>query len=229
METLYKYCRLLGVRPGDSAEAVKRAFRERIKHCHPDRSGNEDQARQLIEAYDALKTGVPVMETTPGGARVYRSPEAAAARDRAARYAYTSAESGGHSSGFGPSGSPRNQGGYSSGYRAGEELFRAVMAEQEGAAGLGAVLNRRSRAGQDLPGMEFFRRAEDQLEKTVRRFEGQKHRSKRYWARDYTTAIVKVQILYRDVISRYPMLASRARDRMHALEKLLGELRVLAR
>ncbi|MEQ8350319.1 MAG: J domain-containing protein [Leptospiraceae bacterium] len=212
METLYKYCRLLGVRPGDSAEAVKRAFREKIKGCHPDRKGNEDQARLLIEAYDALKTGVPVMETTPTGARVYRKP---ATGGRPAAYARS-----GHTQ--------SDQRGFTPGYRVGQELFRAASGGGE-AAGLGAVLRRSATSSEDVPGMEFFRRAEGQLEQTIRRFEGQKHRSKRYWARDYISGIVKVQILYRDVISRYPMLAARARERMHSLERLVLELRTLAR
>ncbi len=215
METLYKYCRLLGVRPGDSAEAVKRAFREKIKHCHPDRQGNEDQARILIEAYDALKTGVPIMETTPGGARVYRKPDPHARPTSQA-----------HSR---PAPGYSQHRGFTPGYRAGQELFRAAMAGSAEPAGLGAMLRRSAPSTQDVPGMEFFKRAENQLETTIRRFEGQKHRSKRYWARDYISGIVKVQVLYRDVISRYPMLAGRARERMHSLERLLLELRTLAR
>jgi|TARA_B100001939_G_scaffold348213_1_gene374163 curved DNA-binding protein CbpA len=213
LETLYKYCRLLGVRPGDSAEAVKRAFREKIKHCHPDRKGNEDQARILIEAYDALKAGVPIMETAPGGARIYRKPD-------------PNSRPSSHTQNRPAPGYSQHRG-FTPGYRAGQELFRAAMGGAE-PAGIGAVL-RRSAPTQDVPGMEFFRRAENQLEQTIRRFEGQKHRSKRYWARDYISGIVKVQVLYRDVISRYPMLAARARERMHSLERLLLELRTLAR
>ena len=228
MDSLYTYCRLLGVRPGDSAEAVKRAFREKIKQCHPDRQGNEDQARVLIEAYDALKSGVPVMETTPGGARIYRKPTRA--EQNRPHYAHTgSPGQPGHNGYAGTSGAQSSAGGYTAGYRAGAELFRSVMGGTAEPTGIHSILKRRSSPAADVPGLEFFRRAEDELERTVRRFEGQKHRSKRYWARDYITGIVRVQILYRDVISRYPMLAGRARERMHSLEKLLLELRTLAR
>lgn len=211
------------MRPGDSAEHVKRAFRERIKECHPDRSGNEEQARVLIEAYDALKSGVPIMETTPNGARIYRSPAHAGAAHRPNGHAPTAHTQ--SSSARAPSGKE-----YSAGYRAGQELFRSAMGGGPDSDTLHQRLRRqRAAASMDVPGIEFFKRAEDELERTIRRFEGQKNRSKRYWAREYITGIVRVQILYRDVISRYPMLAPRARDRMHSLEKLLLELRTLAR
>ncbi|MBW7857632.1 MAG: hypothetical protein H3C43_04910 [Leptonema sp. (in: Bacteria)] len=60
MPKLDDYCSILGVRAGDSAEIVKQAFRLRIKEVHPDTfTGNSEKARLLIEAYRALKDGVP--------------------------------------------------------------------------------------------------------------------------------------------------------------------------
>lgn len=55
-----KYCKILGVKPGDSAEVVKAAFREKIKECHPDLGGDIEKTKLLIEAYEKLKNGVPV-------------------------------------------------------------------------------------------------------------------------------------------------------------------------
>ncbi|GIX41323.1 MAG: hypothetical protein KatS3mg129_1056 [Leptospiraceae bacterium] len=60
MMEIEKYCKLLGVKPGDSAEIVKAAFREKIKECHPDRGGDSEKTKLLIEAYEKLKDGVPV-------------------------------------------------------------------------------------------------------------------------------------------------------------------------
>lgn len=63
MDDLEKYCSILGVQAGDSAEIVKEAFRLRIKEVHPDReSGDSEEARLLIEAYRELKNGVPRVE-----------------------------------------------------------------------------------------------------------------------------------------------------------------------
>ena len=36
MEHFQKYCQILGVKPGSSAEEVRKNFRELIKKYHPD-------------------------------------------------------------------------------------------------------------------------------------------------------------------------------------------------
>ncbi len=58
-----KYCRILGVKPGDSAEVVKSAFREKIKEFHPDRGGDNEKTKLILEAYNVLKHGVPKTQT----------------------------------------------------------------------------------------------------------------------------------------------------------------------
>lgn len=85
MQNFDKYCQALGVSPGDGPEAVKQAFRSRIKQHHPDAqrggdsdsgsSDNDSHSRLLIEAYTAFKKGVPCQpassvsssQTTPQG------------------------------------------------------------------------------------------------------------------------------------------------------------------
>lgn len=59
MDEILYYCKILGVQPGDSAEKVKSVFREKIKECHPDRGGDVEKTKILIEAYEKLKEGVP--------------------------------------------------------------------------------------------------------------------------------------------------------------------------
>lgn len=54
-----KYCHILGVKPGDSAEIVRSAFREKIKEYHPDRGGDNEKTKLILEAYNVLKHGVP--------------------------------------------------------------------------------------------------------------------------------------------------------------------------
>ncbi len=78
-----KYCRALGVAPGDGPEAVKQAFRSRIKQHHPDanRQADDGHSRLLIEAYAAFKKGVPARPApqsstihSPGPARPQAGP-----------------------------------------------------------------------------------------------------------------------------------------------------------
>lgn len=53
------YYRLLGVDRRASREALKRAFRDRLKHVHPDHNPDDplavDRTRQLVEAYKVLR------------------------------------------------------------------------------------------------------------------------------------------------------------------------------
>jgi len=75
---LEEHYKILGLRPGAGPEDVKKAFRSRIKECHPDKaSGPEeaDRARRLIEAYGALKDAPPVTESAgSAGARPSSGP-----------------------------------------------------------------------------------------------------------------------------------------------------------
>src|SRR5262245_9639359 len=56
MQSLYD---LLGVRPDDDAETLKKAFRKAAKASHPDHHGGDPEAaarfRQISEAYEILR------------------------------------------------------------------------------------------------------------------------------------------------------------------------------
>lgn len=45
---------VLGLGRGASLDEIKRAYRERVRRCHPDHGGSEDAFRQLQEAYELL-------------------------------------------------------------------------------------------------------------------------------------------------------------------------------
>ncbi|MFB6135184.1 MAG: J domain-containing protein [Halobacteriaceae archaeon] len=46
---------VLGVTPDASPEAVRRAYRERVKEVHPDRGGDEDDFERVRDAYERLR------------------------------------------------------------------------------------------------------------------------------------------------------------------------------
>ena len=45
---------VLGVDPGADADAVRTAYRERIKETHPDTGGDEDEFKRVRDAYERL-------------------------------------------------------------------------------------------------------------------------------------------------------------------------------
>ena len=64
---LKEHCNVLGVTPGASAQEVKQAYRDLAKVWHPDRFQDsprlsrqaEEKLKQINDAYEALKDGVP--------------------------------------------------------------------------------------------------------------------------------------------------------------------------
>lgn len=218
MQNIDQYCSILGVQPGDSADKVKSAFRNRIKLAHPDVSGSVSEAQKVIEAYEALKEGVPVPRTEMeggifvGGVRINPAtgrPYRKAATVRTTRSSFAE--------------------------KAGEELGRKIFEAMQGSGitedDIRAFLRaqRQKSEEDDFPGMQYFRRAENSLRETVNTFDRQKGRSKKFWARDYIGKLLQVQVLFRDVIRRYPVIAERARVRVLHIDELIRELRVMAR
>ena len=47
--------RVLGLPSGADAEAVRRAYRRRVKQAHPDHGGDEEEFRRVQEAYDTAR------------------------------------------------------------------------------------------------------------------------------------------------------------------------------
>lgn len=48
---------ILGVRPNQSEEKIKEAYRERLKETHPDHGGSESEFRMVKKAYDEIAGG----------------------------------------------------------------------------------------------------------------------------------------------------------------------------
>lgn len=221
MQNLEQYCAILGVRPGDSAEAVKSAFRTRIKSAHPDASGSVNQAQQVIEAYEALKDGVPVPRPQYEGGLYVDGVRINPATGRPYRQASTTRRPAGRATSFAQT--------------VGEELGRKIYEAMQGSglseADILAFLNAQRNRSQeaDFPGMQYLRRAENSLKETIASFDRQKGRSKKYWARDYIGKLLQVQVLFRDVVRRYPVIAERARSRVHQVDRMIRELRPLTR
>ena len=46
---------MLGLPHGADEEAVRRAYRRRVKEVHPDQGGDEEEFQRVQEAYDAAK------------------------------------------------------------------------------------------------------------------------------------------------------------------------------
>lgn len=49
-------CEVLGIDPGASREAVRAAYRERVKEVHPDRGGDPERFQEVQWAYDYLRS-----------------------------------------------------------------------------------------------------------------------------------------------------------------------------
>lgn len=91
MQNFDKYCRALGVVPGDGPEAVKKAFRSRIKQHHPDanRQADDGHSRLLIEAYAEFKKGVPARPAKPASTIHSAGPAGGAQRPASGKPAGT--------------------------------------------------------------------------------------------------------------------------------------------
>jgi len=232
MDQYFEYCKILGVSPGASAEDVKTAFRTRIKIHHPDRAktGSEgDAARKLIEAYQAMKNGWPAHIPTTRPAPV-SSPGAAAnamyERGRAAgQRIFDGAVRG------------RRESLFKSFF---EEFARAAFVEDEEDPSYETPVRDHAekadawvyRPGQNSqrfdPADEYFDRAEIALREVVQKFSRKTNQSKRQWSREYVSHLLNVQVLFRDVMRRYPNVYGRANKRLRQIQELMQEIKAMA-
>lgn len=200
MDDLEKYCSILGVQAGDSAEIVKEAFRLRIKEVHPDReSGDSEEARLLIEAYRELKNGVPRIKKKTAIPRPYRQA------DDIVRQSYESL--------------------YRDGSYADARIYDIIS--KTVAAAPQSVVDRLLEPLGQLPpsrGSEFLERAEHALQSIVRRYRASVRPGRRR-ASDLIRNLNQVKILYRDVGNRHPSLLSRCKCRLSQIDELMLQAR----
>lgn len=194
MDDLDKYCSILGVQPGDSAEIVKEAFRLRIKEAHPDRNGgNSEEARLLIEAYRVLKNGVPRPAKKRPIPRPYREADEITRQSYESLYRNSSV----------------------SDARVHEIIAKTVASR--------SILDRLMEPTGPLPpskGAEFLKRAEDALQNVLYRYRNSTRPGRRR-ARDLIRDLNQVKILYRDVGNRHPSLLSRCNYRLSQINELM--------
>jgi len=214
-----EYYTLLGIAPGATAPEIQQAFRSQIKEAHPDRSpGSGDRARLLIEAYRAIRHA-PLPRTAPGsgpGSGQPRGP--VVTRERPLREAEPNVSVD----------EPRLN-------RFFDKLSDIIYADDNEWAVYGAhdeiqeFLHFKSRKKQALEkekqAREYFDRAEELLKLTVARYNRMNNKKSRSWSRSYIANLVELKVLYRDVVNRYPSMASLASQRLGQIEDLIWEIR----
>lgn len=52
--TMSKYHDILGLKPGATEEEVKKAYRKKAMESHPDKGGNEEEFKKIVDAYEIL-------------------------------------------------------------------------------------------------------------------------------------------------------------------------------
>jgi len=207
-----QYYRLLGLEPGAGPEEIKKAFRDQIKLCHPDRSsGESEKARELIEAYNYLKenhtlhTEEKRKDPSPEN---YRSDKDFNAKE--------------------------------AGKRAGERIFQGIFRERSSFADRKPPIRDyydpldflKKRQESVLPldrGEVMLYRAEMALREVVQKYNRQmKTRSRRSWSREYIGKLVNIQVLFRDICVRYPGLSFQATSRLKQIQELIAEVKQMA-
>ncbi len=252
MEKFDEYCRLLGVRPGESAETVKRSFRARIKALHPDTNARSDkdsaEARLLIEAYQAFKQGVPQPPPRPpAGPRGPSPAERGAGLGDYQRDYQRGREFGRQvfeevfenrqeylkdvwinaAGRMFVDDAPRGGFGGTTAFEPEESLYEPRTVERPRRAPRyesdDEILNQLAHPIDQASG--YFARAEAALRETVYKFDSKRNRFKGAWVRDYIGALNQVQILFRDVSRRYPAFSLRALHRVRQISELIAEIR----
>ena len=244
MEQYQKYCQLLGVEPGADAKRVRESFRSRIKRYHPDAGGTESDkkhAQLLIEAYSALKHGVPlaVYEDTRSAAASFWKKEASVRKGSTATHekAYFAAKrmfenifnekrpdiSSTNYSFFKNFGIGIDTNTEEPLYPPDEdtEIWEySPLASEENSSSASC-----EPWEEDEESREQYACAETSLRQIVSSFEKRGNRFQRQWAREFIGDLAQVQVLYRDLCHSAPHLSYRALRRIRQISELITEIR----
>lgn len=198
MIDIEKYCKLLGVKPGDSAEIVKAAFREKIKECHPDRGGDNEKTKLLIEAYEKLKDGVPYNQSSKKTQyKQYTNKEIF--RDFLTRiFAHD----------------PYIL------HIINEVLNRYGLEDIE----IPIKTKRYYKQNEEIhsdEGWNDFERAEKSFHIAMEKFNSQKGRPIKYRSLDLIKNLSQVQILYRSVMVKHPSFTYKCKKRLEQIQELM--------
>ncbi len=246
------YYAILGVNPGADPDQIRRAFRERIKLCHPDKATgpqSAETARQLIEAYNHLKDQSAANDVhvsyTPNGSTVYTAAGRTASfytTHNGHREPQSQTESRSHHTYetaqdffkdiFGKKASE-----YINRFRHGshETPYRSAYSDQadfsrRGSSAAGATAKTRSQeadlfAGASEDAKRAYKHADEMLREVAAKYKRQTSRPRRQWARDYIRDLNIVQIRFRTVATQNPSIYRGAMERLRQIQDLSMEIR----
>jgi len=88
----------------------------------------------------------------------------------------------------------------------------------------------RSDTSSSIPGsldqaLHYFNRAEQLLREVVKRYDDSRGLKRRTWIREYLAGLNNVQVLFRDVANRHPILSTKALNRVRQISELSAEIR----
>ncbi len=197
-----EYCKLLGVKPGDSAEAVKIAFREKIKECHPDLGGDIEKAKRLIEAYEALKNGVPVSNNvyTSSRNKEYTTDQTKIIFEEYLRRVFAM--------------DPFIL-----------NIIKKVLEKytNEKISEHHTIFKDYKKATETL---EEFEKAELSFHSAMQKFNRDKKRPIKYRSLDLIKNLSQVQILYRSIMVRHPSYALKCKNRLRQIHELMEHAKI---
>ena len=253
-----EYCTLLGVKPGATPEEVKHAFRACIKSTHPDTNKEihpqktQKLTRKLIEAYQALKNGVP------------HPPIRLAQTDHVVRESATERH---HSSFWKDFSSKKATALNSEGIRthSATQIFEnsglkealknnSTRQQQKNLFDLDTILQQAEDLSDEASDSqdkfqeeinvnhyaqqaktidkklkaqeeEYFNRAEQSLRDVVSYFNSSPKRFHKSWARKYIRNLLEIQILYRDICNFSIILSPSALQRTKQISDLIRTIK----
>ncbi len=192
-----KYCKILGVKPGDSAEKVKAAFREKIKTYHPDKGGDIEKAKLILEAYEKLKDGVPVIKVVK--TRSYRTKDVNKEifRDFLNRIFVQDPNI----------------------LKIINEVLQHYGIEDDDFY-FDVRFSKKNQNIQDKALQEFLK-IEETFHKIMERFNTQKNRPIKYRSLELIKNLSSVQILYRSFMVKYPSFTFKCKNRLEQIKEIM--------